>query len=102
MTSFPIKQAGLATQQADRIASQIAAELGVPAAGYAERQILQARLLGGDNPLFLRTELDTEGRAVAATLVREEAPGGAKVLARYLTKYLDAIQPCSEASLAVA
>jgi sulfide:quinone oxidoreductase len=102
VTNFPIKQAGLATQQADRIASQIAAELGVAAAGSSERQILQARLLGGDNPLFLRTELDTEGRTVAATLVREEAPGGAKVLARYLTEYLDAHQPPGGAPLVVA
>jgi sulfide:quinone oxidoreductase len=102
VTSFPIKQAGLATQQADRIASQIAAEVGVAAAGSAERQILQARLLGGDNPLFLRTELDTEGRTAGVTLVREEPPGGAKVLARHLTEYLDAHQQLGGASLAVA
>jgi sulfide:quinone oxidoreductase len=105
VTTFPIKQAGLATQQADRIAEGIAASLGVRTAGRSGPQILQARLIGGDRPLFLRAELDHDGRPTGASLARadEETLGvGAKVLARRLTPYLEAHQPFTTSKLALA
>ena len=54
----------------------------------------QARLIGGEQHLFLRAELDELGRATSATLTRsasEEVAVGTKVLARYLTPYLEQI-----------
>lgn len=105
MTTFPIKQAGLATQQADRIAHRIATDLGICDLPPIGRHVLQGRLLGGDRPLFLRAELDEHGQGIAAALERGEgdpAPGGAKVFARYLTPFLNAHDPITPAVLVAA
>jgi sulfide:quinone oxidoreductase len=90
MTSFPVKQAGLATQQADRIANVILTSGGAGVPPVRTPRVLQARLIGGDQPLFLRAELDEHGRATSATLAHEtsETPIHTKVFARYLTPYL--------------
>ena len=48
LTTFPIKQGGLAAQQADVVAQTIAAGLGVPVKQVRAPRVLQARLLGGD------------------------------------------------------
>ena len=68
MTSFPVKQGGLAAQQADVVAQRIAAAFGVSVDEAADHRVLRARLLGGANPVFLRTELDEFGQATASTL----------------------------------
>jgi sulfide:quinone oxidoreductase len=98
MTTFPVKQGGLAAQQADGIAQAILAAAGVAAVERRVPRILQARLIGGRDPLFLRAELDECGRATSAALSRKapsEDPIGNKVLARYLTPYLDRIGPAA-------
>ena len=91
MTTFPIKQGGLAAQQADRIAHTIAAGLGAPVKELRAEHILRARLLGGDRTLVLRTELDGFGEPTAAALehVDKNLPASSpKVFGRYLTPYL--------------
>jgi sulfide:quinone oxidoreductase len=90
MTTFPIKGAAIATQQADRIASMILSAGGAGIAETRTGRVLQARLLGGVQPLFLRAELDEHGGATSATLARPtpQAPIHEKVIARYLTPYL--------------
>ncbi len=96
VTTFPVKQAGLATQQADLIAHTIAARTGAQLAEPRVRRVLQARLIGGPQPLFLRAELDHNGEATMATLVRValDDPGNyGKVFARYLTPYLQLHEP---------
>jgi len=96
MTAFPVKQGGLATQQADRIAQTIAASLGLPVRAPRGGFVLRARLVGGTQPLFLRTELDALGQPTMATLERsEETPAArhTKVFGRYLTPYLERRQP---------
>jgi sulfide:quinone oxidoreductase len=93
VTAFPIKHGGLAAQQADVVARTIAASLGVAVHDPRGPQILQARLLGGEQPLHLRTEFDWRGRPTRAALVRPDdhrAARTAKVLGRYLVPYLDA------------
>lgn len=95
MTSFPIKQGGLAAQQADAIAQRIVCDHGVPVAAPRSRRVLRARLIGGANPVYLRTELDELGRATAATLHGHFDDSGhdtrpEKVFGRYLTPYLQA------------
>jgi sulfide:quinone oxidoreductase len=103
MTTFPIKQGGIATQQADRIARTIAETLGVPVHDAHGPRILQARLLGGDRPLFLRCELDDFGHPSGVTIDRLERSDPVrrrKVLARYLEPYLAHHRPID--SLAVA
>jgi sulfide:quinone oxidoreductase len=93
MTTYPIKQGGLAAQQADRIAQTIAASLGVPVREFRPVWVLGTRLLGGSHPLFLCVEIDALGQPTAATLLHsetEQAMSPAKVFGRYLTPYLEA------------
>ena len=104
-TTFPIKQGGVAAQQADTVAQTIAAGLGVGVKRVRAPRVLQARLLGGDRPVFLRTEFDWTGRATGARLVRaddEQAARAAKVLGRYLVPYLETRQPIAGAQRAAA
>ena len=94
MTTYPIKQGGLATQQADLIAGTIAASLGAPVKELRSTHVLRARLLGGDRPLLLRTELDSMGRPSHGTVEAAEADGAAgasKIFGRYLTPYLEGL-----------
>jgi sulfide:quinone oxidoreductase len=95
MTTFPIKQGGLAAQQADVIAETIAASYGADVKEPRSEHVLRARLLGGEHPLFLRAELDAFGSPTGATIQHEQPgtpPGAIKVFGRYLTPYFDARQ----------
>jgi len=94
MTTYPIKQGGLATQQADRIAHTIAASLGAPVKELHSSHILRARLLGGERPLLLRTELDWHGRPENGTVEVGDTASAAdtsKIFGRYLTPYLEGL-----------
>jgi sulfide:quinone oxidoreductase len=96
MTTFPIKQGGVAAQQADRVAEAIAEASGVTVRPRRVASVLRARLLGGERPLFLRAELDAFGGATTATLehrYREGVGGSSKVFGLYLTPYLESRQP---------
>lgn len=57
VTAFPVKQGGLATQQADVVAETIAAEAGVPVQPTPLDPILRALLLTGDRPAYVRAAL---------------------------------------------
>lgn len=57
VTAFPVKQGGLATQQADVVAETIASEVGVPVEATPLDPVLRALLLTGDRPAFLRVAL---------------------------------------------
>ncbi len=103
LTTFPIKQGGVAAQQADVVAQTIAAGLGVRVKQVRAPRILQARLVGGERPVFLRTEFDWTGQPTGAKVVRaddERAARAAKVLGRYLVPYLETRQPLSGATVA--
>ena len=105
VTTFPIKQGGLAAQQADVVAQTIAAGLGVPVKQVRARWVLRARVLGGEPPVFVRTEFDWNGQPTSAALVRaddEDAAKAAKVFGRYLLPYLETLEPLSEERQAVA
>jgi len=96
MTTFPVKQGGLATQQADRIAHTIATTIGIPVSNFPAATVLRARLLGGERPIFLRTELDEYGQPTTSTLEHtdsDQAASSSKVIGRYLTPYLDTREP---------
>jgi sulfide:quinone oxidoreductase len=99
LTTFPIKQGGLAAQQADVVAHTLAEELGAPVKQVRTPQVMRARLVGGERPLFLRTEFDWSGRPTTAALEGagdEQAASAAKVLGRYLVPYLETREPLSE------
>ena len=61
MTTFPVKQGGIAAQQADIIASLVASRAGARAPLPASRLVLRAQLFGSPSPLFLQAELDRRG-----------------------------------------
>ncbi len=91
ITNFPVKQAGLATQQADLVADAIARDFGANPSERRSQRLLQARLVGSPEPIYLRAELDPSGRATLATLARiatEDEVAQPKVFAQHLTPYL--------------
>ena len=97
VTIGPVKQGGLATQQADAVAETIATEAGAPVAQRPCRRVLRGVVLTGEAPLYLRRDLDDD-RTVARTL--RGAPEGisrsqlwwpsGKLAGRYLTGFLAA------------
>ena len=78
-TTNPIKQGGLAAQQADALAEAIAADAGAPCIPQPFRPELRAQLLTGSLPLWLR------GDETSRTPLWW--PAG-KIAARYLAPYL--------------
>jgi sulfide:quinone oxidoreductase len=86
-TTFPIKQGGLATQQADAAAEHIAHQLGTGATPEPFRPVLRGKLLTGDESLQLRADVaggGGEGEASPDTLWWPPH----KISARYLAPLL--------------
>jgi sulfide:quinone oxidoreductase len=88
ITTFPIKQGGIAAQQADAVAEAIAAEAGADVTPQPFRPVLRGLLLTGDVPRYLRYE-PTAGTAPTATVATEPLwwPAG-KIVGRYLAPFL--------------
>ena len=97
-TTFPVKQGGLATQQADAVAEAVAADLGLVPDPAPFRPVLRGLLLTGGAPLYLRAELSGDQEPTARRL-RSEVSGRAlwwppgKVAGRYLAPYLGTARP---------
>jgi sulfide:quinone oxidoreductase len=91
VANFPIKQGGLATQQADAVAEAISARAGADITPQPFRPVLRGMLLTGGAPEFLRAE-PSGGRG--EPLVSEGALWWppAKIAGRYLAPYL-ALRP---------
>lgn len=89
-TSFPIKQGGVACQQADVVAEAIARRAGASVTPTGYRPVLRGTLLTGARPRWLRSDPgDRRGRG-AATEVADHVlwwPPG-KVAGHYLAPYL--------------
>jgi sulfide:quinone oxidoreductase len=87
-TTFPVKQGGLAAQQADAVAEAIAASAGVDIDPQPFRPILRGTLLTGGPARYLRA--DISGAAGDDSIVSGEAlwwPPN-KLCGRYLAPYL--------------
>ena len=109
VTTFPLKQGGLAAQQADALAETIAAEAGAVITPTPFRPVLRGLLLTGGAPLYLRSEpqrLHHEATvAIEATSVHRpsrdaSAAAGqalwwppAKIAGRYMAPYLATARP---------
>jgi len=102
--AFPLKQGGLAAQQADAVAEAIAAEAGAPITPKPFSSVIRGMLLIGGSPLYLRAEVGAgAGGAAPGTAERvggvSVASGQAlwwppsKVAARYLGPYLATARP---------
>jgi sulfide:quinone oxidoreductase len=87
-TTGPIKQGGVATQQADAAAEAIAARAGAPVEARAFRPVLRGLLLTGGPAKFMRAEVSgaPDQPAVASTSALWWPPS--KIAGRWLAPYL--------------
>ncbi|MBV8431005.1 MAG: hypothetical protein JO244_07585, partial [Solirubrobacterales bacterium] len=88
-TDFPVKMGGIAAQQADTAAADIARLAGAAIEPIPFQPEIHAVLLGGRQPLYLSAHL-TGGHGM--TSVFADTPSwspGAKIAARYLSPYLE-------------
>ena len=102
-TAFPLRQGGLAAQQADAAAETIAARLGAISRPRPFRPVLRGVLLTGGAPLYLRAEVGTGVEPISRPLATERSSAGpralwwppAKVAGRYLAPLLATARPVS-------
>jgi sulfide:quinone oxidoreductase len=90
ITSFPVKQGGIATQQADAAAELIAANVGADLIPQPFRPVLRGLLLTGRRPRYLRHELTGGAGDVSAASPEPLWWPPAKIVGRYLAPFLGA------------
>jgi sulfide:quinone oxidoreductase len=95
ITAGPVKQGGLAAQQADAAAEAIAAEAGADLVPRPYRPVLRGLLLTGDAPLYLRNDLT--GGDILTRPLRHAPPETSrsplwwppeKIVGRYISGYI--------------
>jgi sulfide:quinone oxidoreductase len=86
-TAFPIKQGGLAAQQADAAAEEIASLAGVEIEPEPFRPVLRGLILTGGAPLYARAELTGSGYPFLCGSEALWWPPG-KIVGRYLAPFL--------------
>jgi sulfide:quinone oxidoreductase len=86
-TTFPIKQGGLATQQADAAAEHIAHALGAAVAPEPFRPVLRGKLLTGDESMSLSADVAGGGGEPEVSADYLWWPPH-KIAARYLSPFL--------------
>ncbi len=86
ITNFPLKQGGIAAQQADAAAQAMAARAGAPVEPEPFRPVLRGVLLTGMEPRFLRAERRARETSVVDTEPLWWPP--AKIVGRYLAPFL--------------
>jgi sulfide:quinone oxidoreductase len=97
-TAFPVKQGGLAAQQADAAAQSIAAEAGAEVEPEPFRPVLRGMLLTGRGRDWLRAEAGGgKGEAEAERHALWWPP--TKVAGRYIAPYLHEIAAADEAGI---
>lgn len=102
VTSFPVKQGGIATQQADVIAEVIAADVGGAAEPAPFDPVLRGVLWTGSEPRYLYGR-PTGGRGETSS-VSESPPWPAqegKVIGGYLTPFLNSLAGDADAAESV-
>jgi sulfide:quinone oxidoreductase len=104
VTSFPVKQGGIAAQQADAAAEAIVAGAGADLVPRPFDPVLRGVLWTGGEPRYLHGR-PTGGHGEASGLSKRPPGGlrGGKVTARYLSPFVDSIEAeVGEAGRAVA
>jgi sulfide:quinone oxidoreductase len=88
ITQFPVKQGGIAAQQADAVAEVIAAQAGAAVQPHRFQPVLRGLLLTGGAPRYLRSE--PHGGQGETSAVADEALWWppAKIVGRYLAPFL--------------
>lgn len=88
-TSFPIKQGGIATQQADAACEHIAARAGAAVEPRPVHPVLRGKLLTPSGPLYLRNVLgQPEGDRASRALLWFPP---SKVSGRYVSSWLESV-----------
>lgn len=85
ITTFPLKQGGIATQQADAAAESIAALAGAPVTPQPFRPVLRGLLLTGLSPRFMAASLLDDASDVDSEPLWWPP---AKIVGRYLAPFL--------------
>jgi len=95
---FPIKQGGIATQQADAVAEVIAKRAGASIEPRAFRPVMRGRLFTGTKDHFLRGEVSRgrDGVSEAGETALWWPP--TKIAGRYLSAYLESAAPGAAAT----
>jgi len=87
-TTFPIKQGGLATQQADGIAEQLAARAGMTVEPQPFAPVLRAIMFAGRETRYLLTSFDEDGEPCSTVSTEPLWTPPSKIAGRYLAPYL--------------
>jgi len=87
-TAFPVKQGGLAAQQADAVAEAIAASVGAEIDPQPFRPILRGALLTGGTARYLRSDISGEAGDDSAISSAALWWPPDKIAGRYLAPYL--------------
>jgi CBS domain-containing protein len=90
ITSFPVKQGGIAAQQADAAAEMIAANAGADLTPQPFRPVLRGLLLTGRQPRYLRHEIAGGSGDTSSASPEPLWWPPAKIVGRYLTPFLGA------------
>ena len=90
ITSFTVKQGGIAAQQADTAAESIAAAAGAPVEPTRFRPVLRGLLLTGTHPRYLRRELAFEAEVEPVASLEPLWWPPAKIVGRHLAPFLAA------------
>jgi sulfide:quinone oxidoreductase len=88
-TSFPLRQGGLAAQQADAVAEAIAAGCGAGNEPAPFMPVLRGRMLTSGAPLYFQAR--PSGQSLASSHALWSPPG--KVAGRYVAPYLGTARP---------
>jgi len=90
ITNFPVKQGGIAAQQADAAAEMMATIAGADLNPQPFRPVLRGLLLTGRQPRYLRRDITSSGEASSASPEPLWWPP-AKIVGRYLAPFLGAL-----------
>ena len=90
ITSFTVKQGGIATQQADVAAAAVAAQAGASVKPKRFRPVLRGLLLTGHEPRYLRRELSLAPAKEPSASYEPLWWPPAKIVGRYLAPFLAA------------
>jgi len=88
ITTFPFKQGGLATQQADAAAEAMLADLGLPLEPQPFSPVLQGVLYTGGEPAYMRTPLADDVAPGAEPRSYSMWWPPSKIAGRFLSSYL--------------
>ena len=91
ITTFPLKQGGIATQMADAAAEAIAAEAGADLVPSPFRPVLRGLLLTGAEPHYLRADLSYDRADESQASLQPLWWPPAKIAGRYLAPFLASV-----------